>query len=336
MYAHTTASDALWAGLPVLTVLGTTFAARVSASLLHAACVPELIADSLATYEAMALRLAREPDALAAIKAMLAQNRDACPLFDTTRFTRNLESAYLSMWQRWQRGEPPRSFSVERNADPGAAPSPIPDAAVAAYLQGCKLAAENRLDQAMGAFERAIAIAPLFAEALTNRGALLLAAKKHQDALRSFDAALTVNPAMAEAWNNRGNALAEMGRHGEAVASYDRVLAARPDLFEALLNRSSALLALRRAEDALAGFDRALNAKPDSAAALKGRANALFELKRFDEAIAGYEAVLVRDPEHDYARGDLAFSKLQCCEWRDWMETGKRGLRRRFAMASGW
>ncbi|HEY4124081.1 MAG TPA: tetratricopeptide repeat protein, partial [Rhizomicrobium sp.] len=314
--AHTTASDALWAGLPVLTALGPTFASRVAASLLHAVGVPELIADSLDAYEAMALRLADDPGALGAIKAKLAQNRDTCPLFDTVRFTHHLESAYLSMWQRWQRGEPATSFSVDRNASPSAPAAAIPEAAASAYIEGCRLAAENRLDPAMAAFERAIAIAPAFVEALTNRGALLLAAKKHEDALKSFDAALAVNPAMLQAWNNRGNALAEMGRHDEAVASYDKVLAANPEMFEPLLNRANALLALRRAGDALAGFDRALYAKPDNAVALKGRANALFELKRFDEAIAGYEAVLAREPNHDYAKGDLAFSKLQCCDWR--------------------
>jgi predicted O-linked N-acetylglucosamine transferase (SPINDLY family) len=111
--AHTTASDALWAGLPVLTALGTTFASRVAASLLNAVGLSELIADSLEAYEASALRLARHPDALVAIKNKLAANRDNCPLFDTARFTRNLESAYVAMWQRRQRGEPPRSFSVE-------------------------------------------------------------------------------------------------------------------------------------------------------------------------------------------------------------------------------
>jgi predicted O-linked N-acetylglucosamine transferase (SPINDLY family) len=85
----------------------------VAASLLNAVGVPELIADSLEAYEALALHLARHPDALAAIKSKLAANRDNCPLFDTARFTRKLESAYVAMWQRGQRGEPPRSFSVE-------------------------------------------------------------------------------------------------------------------------------------------------------------------------------------------------------------------------------
>jgi protein O-GlcNAc transferase len=110
--AHTTASDALWAGVPVLTVVGPTFAARVAASLLQAAGLPELIAPDLKAYEAAALRLASEPDTLAAIRTKLAKNRERTPLFDTAAFTRNLESAYAMMRERSQRREPPQSFAV--------------------------------------------------------------------------------------------------------------------------------------------------------------------------------------------------------------------------------
>ena len=111
--AHTTASDALWAGLPMLTCLGGTFAGRVAASLVNAAGLPELIATNLDEYEAQALRLAREPAHLAAIKTRLAQNRDTCSLFDSTRFARHIEAAYETMWQTWQRGEAPKSFNIE-------------------------------------------------------------------------------------------------------------------------------------------------------------------------------------------------------------------------------
>jgi len=111
--AHSTAADALWAGLPVLTCLGTTFAGRVAASLLNAVGLPEMVTHSLADYEALALKLAREPAALADIKAKLARNRTTHPLFDTARFTRHLEAAYIGMWGRQQRGEPPASFAVE-------------------------------------------------------------------------------------------------------------------------------------------------------------------------------------------------------------------------------
>jgi predicted O-linked N-acetylglucosamine transferase (SPINDLY family) len=110
--AHTTASDALWVGLPLLTVLGSTFAGRVAASLLHAAGLPELVTASLADYESLALKFARDPSALASVKAKLRANRDSCRLFDTERLTRNLEAAYTMMWERYQRGLAPASFQV--------------------------------------------------------------------------------------------------------------------------------------------------------------------------------------------------------------------------------
>jgi protein O-GlcNAc transferase len=111
--AHTTASDALWAGLPVLTCLGETFVGRVAASLLRAIGLPELITTSLEDYESLALKLVGEPSLLASIKAKLARNRDTTPLFDTARITRQIEAAYTTMWERYQRGELPTGFAVE-------------------------------------------------------------------------------------------------------------------------------------------------------------------------------------------------------------------------------
>jgi predicted O-linked N-acetylglucosamine transferase (SPINDLY family) len=111
--AHTTASDALWVGLPVLTCPGSTFAGRVAASLLYAIGLPELVTHSLEEYEAVALKLARSPKLLASIKSKLIRNRETFPLFDTARFARHIEAAYATMWERHQRGEAPVSFYVE-------------------------------------------------------------------------------------------------------------------------------------------------------------------------------------------------------------------------------
>ena len=110
--AHTTASDALWAGLPLLTCLGTTFPGRVGASLLQALGLPELIAESLADYERLALAFARDAPALAALKAKLARNRESEPLFDTKRFTRALEAAFAHMHDRHKNSLPPMHFAV--------------------------------------------------------------------------------------------------------------------------------------------------------------------------------------------------------------------------------
>jgi predicted O-linked N-acetylglucosamine transferase (SPINDLY family) len=111
--AHTTASDALWAGLPVVTCAGSTFGGRVAGSLLHAAGLKELVTTSLADYESLALRLAGDRAVLGEIKVRLAHNRSTCPLFDSNRFRRHIEAAYVKMWEMRQRGEEPSSFSVD-------------------------------------------------------------------------------------------------------------------------------------------------------------------------------------------------------------------------------
>ncbi|MBU6475899.1 MAG: hypothetical protein KGQ70_08015, partial [Alphaproteobacteria bacterium] len=118
--AHTTASDALWAGLPVLTCVGETFAGRVAGSLLTAAGLPELITHTRADYEAAALKLAQNPDQLAALREKIEKTRDTVPLFDIARYTANLESAYETMWRTWRNREKPRAFAVaeERTSAP--------------------------------------------------------------------------------------------------------------------------------------------------------------------------------------------------------------------------
>jgi len=117
--AHTTASDALWAGVPMITCLGKSFAGRVGATLLNAIGLPELIAPDLEAYEALALRLAHEPDRLAGLRRRLAANRLTAPLFDCARYTRHLEAAYATMWAIHCNGCEPRSFGVLPRSDQG-------------------------------------------------------------------------------------------------------------------------------------------------------------------------------------------------------------------------
>ena len=110
--AHTGASDALWAGLPIVTCTGTSFAGRVATSLLQAMDVPELITRDLGEYEARALTLARNPFILTDVKVKLMKNRLGTKLFDFSRYRRHLEEAYIHMWQRQDRGEAPQGFAV--------------------------------------------------------------------------------------------------------------------------------------------------------------------------------------------------------------------------------
>jgi len=110
--AHTTASDALWAGLPVLTCLGETFIGRVAASLLRAIGLPELVTSTLQEYEKLALELATNPAMLTDVKRKLASNRLTTPLFDIDAYTRDLERAYVHMDETWRSGGHPEAFAV--------------------------------------------------------------------------------------------------------------------------------------------------------------------------------------------------------------------------------
>jgi protein O-GlcNAc transferase len=110
--AHTTASDALWAGVPLLTLRGKAFAGRVAASLLTAAGLQELITETPEAYEALAVKLASDPAALKTVRDKLQKNRATCDLFNTEKSTRAIEAAYAKMWQRWLASEKAEGFSV--------------------------------------------------------------------------------------------------------------------------------------------------------------------------------------------------------------------------------
>ncbi len=113
--SHTTGSDALWGGLPALTCPSDTFASRVTASLLNAARLPELIVPTFEEYERLAIHLATHLEELKAIRDKWAAQRTTCPLFDTPRFVRNLERAYRLIWANYVAGNPPRPIEVVEN-----------------------------------------------------------------------------------------------------------------------------------------------------------------------------------------------------------------------------
>ena len=313
--AHATAWDALWVGLPLVTVRGKSFPGRVAASLLHAAGLGELVQPTLADYENLALGLARDPARLQTIRRRMAENSAALPLFDAQRYRRNMEAAYTKMAAIAQSGQGPYAFAMEDiPADIGT-------------------------------------VAPESAESLTRHATALWQAGQRAEALAVFDRAVTDEPENAEAWNNRGAALQGLGRAQEALASYTRALAIRPGYADALYNRANVLGHLKGLAEALADHDRLLALRPDHAAAWCGRAGVLWDMKQVSEALASYdkaislesgyaealfkrghlqwsenrnsaaairdmESALRADPDHPYARGDLLHLKMHVGDWR--------------------
>jgi protein O-GlcNAc transferase len=207
---HTTTSDALWAGVPVIALEGGHYASRVSASVLKAIGLPELIARTPAEYRALALRYARDAAARAALRARLAANRGRFPLFDTARFARNLEAGYRAIWRRHLRGAAPASIRVIEPS--GASPSAI----AAAMGEAEALRQAGHRSKAIAAYRRALDLDPGYVEGQLHLAHLLRAEGALADAADRYREVVALDPSLAEGWG----ALAAIHAEGGPLAKH--------------------------------------------------------------------------------------------------------------------
>jgi predicted O-linked N-acetylglucosamine transferase (SPINDLY family) len=167
-----------------------------------------------------------------------------------------------------------------------------------AYLNlGIAMRKSNRLVDALECFERALQLAPDYAEALVSRGDLLLAVQRPSEALQCLERALRLRPNDPLAWNNHGNALRALQRPEEALSSYEAALKLEPQSPTAWNNRGSALCELHRHDDGLRSFEQALRIAPDHEDALYNQGNALLQLARYREALEKFERLLRFRPD---------------------------------------
>ena len=202
---HTTTSDALWAGVPVITLEGSHYASRVSASVLRAIGLPELIATTPEGYRALALRYGRDASARAALKARLAANRKTMPLFDTARFARNLEAGYRAIWRRHVRGTRPASI---RLVEPTGATASTVGAAMG-EAEAFRHSGDRR--KAIVAYRRALALDPADVRGQLRLADLLRAEGASGEAADRYREAAALDPSLAEAWGGLAAILAEGG-----------------------------------------------------------------------------------------------------------------------------
>jgi predicted O-linked N-acetylglucosamine transferase (SPINDLY family) len=358
--AHTTASDALWAGLPVLTRRGRSFAGRVAASLLHAIGLPELVTHSREEYEELAVSLAGEPGRLGALRSRLHAHRDTWPLFDCTRFTRHLEAAYEQAARL--AGQPAQHIRIEEpapKAAPTAAPRPgkgsdtllqaaladhqrgqlaqaevlyrqvleaEPDQPDALHMLGVLARQQGRAHEAVTLIGRALELRPDMAMAHNNLGNALLTLGRPREALASYDRAVALRPDYADAYGNRGNAMRDLGRLEEALASLDRALALDPGRANAHTNRGNLLLDLGRPEEALDSHEQAVRLQPADADAHYNRGNALLALQRPLDAIASYDRAVALQPGHAAACSNRGNALLAARRPHDALASYERAL----------
>ena len=186
-----------------------------------------------------------------------------------------------------------------------------PDKHEALNNKGNALSAMGRKEEAIAAYDQALAIKPDDHEALNNKGVDLSAIGRKEEAIAAYDQALAIKPDKHEALYNKGGALSDMGRKEEAIAAYDQALAIKPDDHEALNNKGNALSAIGRKEEAIAAYDQALAIKPDKHEALYNKGVALSAMGRKEEAIAAYDQALAIKPDYHEALAAKGIALLQ-------------------------
>jgi predicted O-linked N-acetylglucosamine transferase (SPINDLY family) len=340
VYNGTTSTcEALWMGVPVVTLRGDRHAARVGASILTTTGLTSLIAETEEDYVEIATRLAGDLDALADLRAGLRESMRASPLCDAARFARAIERAYRELWRGWCAAQPAApNASVGQTASNGAqAPDEIetrsrqlldarkldeaedllraltaraPERATAWFLLGRVRHAQGDLDAAIGFLRKAIALDPRFVPAHNDLGTFLQGRGQIAEAEACYRRAVKLAPRFAEAMSNLGVVLAEHGRLDEASRWYSRAITERRDFADAHNNLGATLVKLDRAAEAEALHRRAIALKPDFADAHYNLGVAQHDQGRFDEALASYDQAVRLNPEFVDARWNRAFLLL--------------------------
>ena len=267
--AHTTASDALWAGLPVLTCIGESFVSRVGASLLNAIHLPELITATHEEYESLAIELATNPEKLRKIREKLKKNRLTTPLFDTPSVTRYIEEAYVAMFERYQAGlsfdhiyisnqislttlkhRRPKRPTDSKLSESGTQRSSSRDSHVARLQSSAfTLHQQGDLDQAEVIYNKILQLQPNHFDALQLLATIAVQRKNFSQAVVLFEQALKINQSHLGSLNNYGNALFGLKMYDEALQSYEKALAIKPDYIEAHAHRVAVRQELKKQDD---------------------------------------------------------------------------------------
>ena len=339
-----TVSDALWAGLPVLTYSGESFASRMAVSLLHAVGLPELIASSEKNYEAMAVILAKQPERLNAIKASLTEKRMTSILFDTPLFTSYIEQAYTQMYERFRSDLTPDHIYVEQDGLPNLTADVKFKEGLTLHQNGQLAKAEQiyrnvlklhprhfetlhmigliayqtqDLQNAAIYIEQALKINPSNSDAYSNLGVVFNEMGQNRKAVESYDKALVINPEFAQAHSNRGKALSELGQDQEAILSCNQAIEINPDYAMAYFNRGNALKNLKLFQPAIESYDKAIKINPKYGDSFYNRGNVFRELQKFEAAVNDFDKALILKPDYDFLHGVRLHLKMKICDWGD-------------------
>ncbi|MEM9566787.1 MAG: tetratricopeptide repeat protein, partial [Cyanobacteria bacterium P01_E01_bin.34] len=324
--AHTTASDALWTGLPLLTYSGQSFASRVAGSLLHAMGLPELVTHTWDDYESLAFQLATQPQRLQQLRDRLERNREVSPLFDCKRFCHHLEAAYKTMWTRWQQGKSPQAFTVTPVAESGlsselaktaAPPIPPPQEFVITELhRGLDLIRSGQLELAETCLDAVLACQPECFDAWQLLGAVALKQQQPKLAQSRLLQALEICPTSAEAHSNLGLALREQGQLPEAISQFHLAVQHNPQFPDVFNNLGLALREHGQPQDAMRAYRQAIALKPDYGDAITNLAKLYQDRGELAEAVRSWKTVLNLWPQQPEALLNYVYCRRLMCDWQ--------------------
>ncbi len=333
----TTTCEALWMGVPVVTLVGDRHAGRMGSSLLHAIGLGELVANDVDGYVEKCVALAGDSRRMSAYRDGLRARLRGSPLMDEAGFTRALERCYLDVWEKKTAPEPARD-------QPG-------EAAIAGMLlRAAGLRAAGKTDEAENAYKEILLRLPDQAEALTGlwdiayetgipgaavewlrkgvsvngrvarlhymMGCSLLEQGNRRDSIACFRNALAVDPGFAKAQNNLGCALEAEGKLAEASECYRAAIGLDPKLADALYNLGNAHRQLGDSKQAIEHIRRALELAPGRADWNCNLADALFDRLQLDEAVLSYRKALAADSRYARAHAGLGLA-LQALGFAD-------------------
>lgn len=296
----TTTCEALWMGVPTLTLVGETMLSRQGASLLTAAGLEDWIARDVDDYVARAVAHATDPGRLSKLRAGLRQQVLASPLFDTCRFALNLEHALHSMWRQKKNNllgqEEERKDTIATGTE-GVTIHQLFQAAMEHHQAG-------RLPEAEAIYRQVLQVAPDQPDALHLLGVIAHQEGKHEVAVELIAKAVRLHPTSAMC-HNLGLALQAQGKHEAAIESYSQALSLKPDYADAYGNMGLACHLQGKLEAAVESYRMAISLKPDYAAAHNNLANVLKEQGKLEAAIESYRQALVCQPDYAAAHNNM-------------------------------
>ncbi len=333
--AHTTASDALWAGLPLITCSGRSFAARVAGSLLTAIDLPELITSDLDSYKSLALELAHDSGKLNKIKEKLKKSRDACVLFDTVHYKDNLQRIFEHMTELQQAGSSPETFYVsELKNRPQRQPVNLTKAQSRKFnFEDTPGSQEITLEDvikkhiagdigfAKKGYQAFIDAKHPDITSYSNLASIYFQENNIEKAIELLRGGLEINPDYVDAWMKLGSLL-EVQKKGdyqhEVINCYKKAIQLKPDHAIAHFSLGNVLAEQKQIEQAISSLQNAISLQPDYALAHFNLGGILSKQGTLDEAARAFFEASQIDHTFKSAVGKFWHARMHMCDWSEY------------------